>query len=227
MNLSASWERCTSPFSLMPISTNAPKLVMFPTMPGNSMPSRRSLMVRTFLSNSNPLIGEAIDPEIYDKISSFVESFDGIVGSHDLIVHNYGPSRSMASIHAEVPNDCDVERTHEIIDRIEREAMRRMGILLVIHMDPVETHDERVVEFKELVTSVLDGIDSRLTFHDFRMVDGVERINLIFDLVVPREYKPSVLGKLKARITEDVAKKDRRCCCVITMENSFISESRE
>ena len=174
-----------------------------------------------------PLIGEAIDPEIYDKISSFVESFDGIVGSHDLIVHNYGPSRSMASIHAEVPNDCDVERTHEIIDRIEREAMRRMGILLVIHMDPVETHDERVVEFKELVTSVLDGIDSRLTFHDFRMVDGVERINLIFDLVVPREYKPSVLGKLKARITEDVAKKDRRCCCVITMENSFISESRE
>ena len=75
-----------------------------------------------------------------DKISSFVESFDGIVGSHDLIVHNYGPSRSMASIHAEVPNDCDVERTHEIIDRIEREAMRRMGILLVIQMDPVETH---------------------------------------------------------------------------------------
>ena len=174
-----------------------------------------------------PLIGEAIPPEVYKDISNFVESFDGIVGSHDLIVHNYGPSRSMASIHAEVPNDCDVERTHEIIDRIEREAMRRMGILLVIHMDPVETHDERVVEFKELVTSVLDGIDSRLTFHDFRMVDGVERINLIFDLVVPREYKPSVLGKLKARITEDVAKKDRRCCCVITMENSFISESRE
>ena len=174
-----------------------------------------------------PLLGQAVPKDVYEEITKFVESHEGILGTHDLIVHNYGPSRSMASIHAEVPNDCDVERTHEIIDRIEREAMRRMGILLVIHMDPVETHDERVVEFKELVTSVLDGIDSRLTFHDFRMVDGVERINLIFDLVVPREYKPSVLGKLKARITEDVAKKDRRCCCVITMENSFISESRE
>ena len=92
-------------------------------------------------------------------------------------------SRSIASIHAEVPNDCNVERTHESIDRIEREAMRRLGILLVSHIDPVETHDERVVECKELVTSVLEGIDSRLTFHDFRMVDGVERINLIFDLV--------------------------------------------
>lgn len=174
-----------------------------------------------------PLIGEAIDPEIYEKISGFVESFDGIVGSHDLIVHNYGPSRSMASIHAEVPNDCNVERTHEIIDRIEREAMRSMGILLVIHMDPVEIHDERVKEFKEMVASVLDEIDSRLTFHDFRMVDGVERINLIFDLVVPREYKPSVLGKLKARISDEVAGRDRRCCCVITMENSFMSEGRE
>lgn len=174
-----------------------------------------------------PLIGEAIDPEIYEKITEFVESFDGIVGSHDLIVHNYGPSRSMASIHAEVPNDCNVEHTHEIIDRIEREAMRSMGILLVIHMDPVEIHDERVAEFKEMVSSVLDGIDSRLTFHDFRMVDGVERINLIFDLVVPREYKPSVLGKLKIRISEEVAARDKRCCCVITAENSFMSESRE
>ena len=174
-----------------------------------------------------PLIGEAIDPEIYDKITSFVESFDGIVGSHDLIVHNYGPSRSMASIHAEVPNDCDVERTHEIIDRIEREAMRRMGILLVIHMDPVETHDERVVEFKELVTSVLDGIDSRLTFHDFRMVDGVERINLIFDLVVPREYKAAVQDNLKARISAAVRKRDPRCACVITVENSYLAEAQK
>ena len=89
-----------------------------------------------------PLIGEGIDPEFYEEISNFVEGFDGIVGTHDLIVHNYGPTRSMASIHAEVPNDCDVEFSHEIIDRIEREALRRFRLLLVIHMDPVETHNE-------------------------------------------------------------------------------------
>lgn len=174
-----------------------------------------------------PLIGEAIDPELYEKITNFVESFDGIVGSHDLIVHNYGPSKSMASIHAEVPNDCDVESTHEIIDRIEREAMRTMGILLVIHMDPVEIHNERVAEFKQLVSDVLSEVDSRLSFHDFRMVDGKEQINLIFDLVVPREYKASAVARLKTKISEAVTEKDRRCFCVITIENSYRSENRE
>lgn len=170
-----------------------------------------------------PLIGEAIDPELYNQITNFVEGFDGIVGTHDLIVHNYGPSKSMASIHAEVPNDRDIEISHEIIDRIEREAYRRFGLMLVIHMDPVETHDERVLQFKSMVLEVLGEIDSRLSFHDFRMVDGVERINLIFDLVVPREYKPDILGKLKARISDEVRRRDKRCVCVITIENSFLS----
>lgn len=168
-----------------------------------------------------PLIGEAIDPEVYKQITDFVESFDGIVGSHDLLIHNYGPSRSMASIHAEVPNDCNVEATHEVIDRIEREAFRRFRLFLVIHMDPVETHNEEVRKFRDMVAQVLENIDSRLAFHDFRMVDGTERINLIFDVVVPWEYKQSVQGKLKARISDEVSQRDRRCCCVITVENSF------
>ena len=72
------------------------------------------------------------------------------IWSHDLIVHNYGPSRSMASIHAEVPNDVNIEISHEIIDRIEREAQRRFGIFLVIHMNPIETKDNRVMEFKKI-----------------------------------------------------------------------------
>ena len=174
-----------------------------------------------------PLIGEAADPELYKKISEMVEAYDGILGTHDLIVHNYGPNKSMASIHAEVPNDCDVEFSHEIIDRIEREALRRFRLLLVIHMDPVETHNELVVKFKDMVADVLENIDSRLEFHDFRMVDGQARINLIFDLVVPWEYKQSVQGKLKARISDEVKKRDGRCECVITVENSFMSGNKE
>ena len=172
-----------------------------------------------------PLIGEAIDPELYEQITNFVEGFDGIVGTHDLIVHNYGPSKSMASIHAEVPNDCDLEETHEIIDRIEREAARRFGLLLVIHMDPVETRDQRVIEFKAMVEDVIEKMDSRLSIHDFRMVDGRENINLIFDLVAPREYKGADVGKLKAEVSSQVRRRDKRCICVITVENSFLSEN--
>ena len=75
-----------------------------------------------------PLIGEAIPPEVYEEISSFVEGFDGILGTHDLIVHNYGPSKSMASIHAEVSAGAEIAESHAIVDRIEREAARKMGL---------------------------------------------------------------------------------------------------
>ena len=174
-----------------------------------------------------PLIGEAIDPQLYEQISNFVESFEGILGTHDLIVHNYGPSKSMASIHAEVPNDVNVERSHEVIDQIEHEAARRFGLLLVIHMDPVETHDGRIREFRDMLGEVLTELDSRLSFHDFRMVDGVEHINLIFDLVVPREYKAAVQDNLQARISAAVRKRDPRCACVITVENSYLAEAQK
>ena len=171
-----------------------------------------------------PLIGEAIDPKLYQEITNFVESFDGIEGTHDLIIHNYGPSRSMASIHAEVPNDVDIELSHEIIDQIEREAGRRFGMLLVIHMDPIETHDQRVRQFQQMVQSVLEELDSRLKFHDFRVVYGKEHVNLIFDLVVPREYNFAVQETLKTKISAMVREKDPRCQCVITAENSFVAE---
>ncbi len=168
-----------------------------------------------------PLIGEPIDPKLYVEITEFVESYDGIIGSHDLIVHNYGPSRSMASIHAEVPNDVDIEVSHEIIDTIEREAVRKFGIFLVIHMDPVETKDSRVLEFGNMLKNVLQEIDSRISFHDFRMVEGKSQINLIFDLVMPREYDRKKKDWLKEEVTKKVTEIDKRCCLIITAESGF------
>ena len=168
-----------------------------------------------------PLIGEPIDPKLYVEITEFVESYDGIIGSHDLIVHNYGPSRSMASIHAEVPNDVDIEVSHEIIDAIEREAVRKFGIFLVIHMDPVETKDSRVMEFGNMLNQVLQEIDTRISFHDFRMVEGKNKINLIFDLVVPREYNRKKKDWLKEEVTKKVTELDKRCCLIITAESGF------
>lgn len=172
-----------------------------------------------------PLIGQAIDPEVYGQITEFVERYDGVVGSHDLIVHNYGPNRSMASIHAEVPNNVSIEISHEVVDRIERDAMRELGVFLVIHMDPVETKDEAVKEMRQMVTDEIQKLDSRLSIHDFRMVEGTKRINLIFDLVIPREYTKQMQDVLKQQICQNIKEQDGRCSCVITMEHSFRMEA--
>lgn len=171
-----------------------------------------------------PLIGQPVDPKLYREISEFVESYDGILGSHDLIVHNYGPTRSLASIHAEVPNDVDIETSHEIIDRIERDAARKLGIFLVIHMDPVAVRDERVTELKEQVTAELKKIDEKLSLHDFRIVDGEQQINLIFDVVVPHSYSDKDMAQLHLDIVEKVSGLDPRYQCVVTLENGYIAE---
>lgn len=171
-----------------------------------------------------PLIGEAIDPEVYREITQFVESYDGIVGSHDLIVHNYGPGRSMASIHAEVPSDVDIETSHEIIDQVERDAVRKLHLFLVIHMDPIETKNAKVDNYRKIAGEVLDQVDSRLSLHDFRIVDGKEQVNLIFDLVVPRDYTPQMKSQVKEQVASGIREKIRNSTCVITVENSYCAE---
>ena len=172
-----------------------------------------------------PLIGGPIDPEIYRKITDFVNGYEGIVGSHDLIVHNYGPGRSMASIHAEVPSDVDIEASHEVVDRIERDAAKMLGIFLVIHMDPVELKNAQVRELRQMAEGILRGLDERLTLHDFRVVEGTRRTNLIFDLVVPRDYTKQMQDACKQEICRKLKELDERYCCVITAECTYCAES--
>ncbi len=174
-----------------------------------------------------PLIGEPVSREEYEKITRFVEGYTGILGSHDLIVHNYGPGRSMASIHAEVPNDADIEESHEIIDRIERDAVKNLGIFLVIHMDPVETRDAQVLAVKKQVEQILDAVDGNVSIHDFRMVDGKEQINLIFDMVVPYEYDDKKQADLRRTVEKLLHVADPRYQCVITVERSYIDVGTE
>lgn len=171
-----------------------------------------------------PLLGEAVDPELAEQIRREVESYDGIVGSHDLIVHSYGPTKRMATIHAEVPNDVNIEQSHELIDRIEYEVFKKTRVFLVIHMDPIETKRQEVLNYKKNIEELLRGVDPKVSFHDFRMVDGKEHINLIFDLVVPVEYKEEKKEKLKSEIKKRVREFDGRCDCVITVEHSYVGE---
>ena len=174
-----------------------------------------------------PLIGEAIDPEVYEEIKSFVESYDGIEGTHDLIVHNYGPGRSMASIHAEVPNDVDIEQSHEIIDRIERDTAKKLGIFLVIHMDPVEMKDQRVLQIRDRAVRILRELDPACSIHDFRVVHGEKQNNLIFDMVIPIEYDEKMRAELPQKLAERLKKEDPRYECVITAEYDYVAKNKE
>lgn len=169
-----------------------------------------------------PLIGQAADPELVKTLRKEVESYEGIVGTHDLIIHNYGPGRSMASLHAEVPRDVDIEVSHEIIDRIEHEVSRKLGIFLVIHMDPVETHDQRYLDLKAKMKEILDMLDPEVTFHDFRVVWGQERSNLIFDVQIPFSYTSQQEVRLKNQICRAAKLLDDRYECVITVDKSYL-----
>lgn len=173
----------------------------------------------------NTLIGEPVSPEVYEKIKKFVESYDGIEGVHDLIVHNYGPGRSMASIHAEVPNDQEFEKSHEIIDRVERDAAKELGMMLVIHMDPVEMKDEKVIRIRKKTEHLLKELDPACSIHDFRVVWGAERINLIFDMVIPIEYDEKRRNDLPLQLMERLKGVDSRYESVITVDYDYVAKN--
>lgn len=171
-----------------------------------------------------PLIGPAISREIYEKITEKVESYDCIIGSHDLIVHNYGPSRTMATIHVEVPRTTKLEDAHEIIDQIERDILREMNIFIVIHLDPVETEDVNVLEKRKEVTDIIHNIEPDATMHDFRILEEGGVRKLIFDIVIPYSYKSKdkilLITEIEKRIKE-INEKDQ---AVITVDYSYIEE---
>ena len=168
-----------------------------------------------------PLIGQRVPSELYQKITDMVESYEGIVGAHDLIVHNYGPNRSMATIHAEVPNDVSIEASHEIIDRIERDAKKKLNILLVIHMDPIEMRDEEVLELRDKTSHIVHALDPELHFHDFRVLKENEKKNLIFDLVVPDSYTEKDATRVMHQLIALLHEIEKNVDCIITLDRSF------
>ena len=168
-----------------------------------------------------PLIGQRVPSELYQKITDMVESYEGIVGAHDLIVHNYGPNRSMATIHAEVPNDVSIEASHEIIDRIERDAKKELNILLVIHMDPVEMRDEEVLELRDKTSHIVHALDPELHFHDFHVLKENEQKNLIFDLVVPDSYTEKDANRVMHQLIALLHEMEKNVDCIITLDRSF------
>ena len=136
----------------------------------------------------DPLLGAKPDEELVRAIAYLMTSHVNILGFHDLMVHDYGPGRRFASVHAEIDHRIDPLIAHEILDEIERQAKRELHVDLVIHYDPIVTDDPYGGAVRTRVLSILHAIDPRLSFHDFRMVSGPHHVNVIFDMVIPPEY---------------------------------------
>ena len=175
--------------------------------------------VKILNDTKNSILGERPAEETVEQIRGLVAEFEskGVIGLHDLTVHNYGPGRVMASLHIEVDGDADIYASHDMADLIERRLRVECGIEATVHMDPVAVRDPRVVELKRLAEDLAQSIDSRLRIHDFRIVPGDTHTNLIFDVAAPFELTTPD-AELRSALADAIHGADERLFAVITVD---------
>ncbi|MGD9559249.1 MAG: cation diffusion facilitator family transporter [Oscillospiraceae bacterium] len=168
----------------------------------------------------DPLLGEAPDPKLARTIAEKITSYPGVLGTHDLIVHDYGPGRRFASAHVEMSSKDDVLKSHDVIDNIERDFLEQDNLHLIIHYDPIVTGDEAVATARGWAEKQVQGIDGRLSIHDFRMVDGPTHTNYVFDVVVPPDFTLSN-ETLKEKIEAALQHGSKPIHVVLTVDDTY------
>ena len=163
------------------------------------------------------LLGEGPVEETVKAIEKIISEFPDIIGIHDLMVHNYGPNRFLASLHAEVDGKKDIYYLHDMIDNAERRINEELVISCTIHMDPIVTDDENVNELKAFLVDTLKEADLNMPIHDFRVVIGPTHTNMIFDVVLPFDHELNE-AQLKEKISSLVHSKRENVYCVITVD---------
>ncbi len=174
---------------------------------------------RILNDTKNSILGEAPDPEVVCTIRRVVKEYPDALGIHDLVVHSYGPGRTLASLHVEVDGKKDIFASHDTVDLIERRLHEEFGIESIIHLDPVVTDDPLVNEWHARVERVVGEIDPRIHIHDFRMVPGVTHTNLIFDMDVPFEVEQDD-ATLKVLVAERIGTEAPNYFAVITIDRT-------
>ena len=169
------------------------------------------------------LLGTPADRETTDALAEILMSGDGIIGYHDLLVHDYGPGRKFASVHAEIPDTADIRHAHEVVDALEVRIYKELGITAVIHTDPITVGNEFVDGLKQSVTDILAEVNGEISMHDFRITDGENRINLIFDLLVPFSLTAEDSVRAVEEIRSRIAELDPRYRTVIKIDTDYTS----
>jgi cation diffusion facilitator family transporter len=179
---------------------------------------------RLIRQTSDPLLGAAPSHVLVDDIYRTITQKEGIIGVHDLTVHDYGPGGCFASVHCEVPAERDILESHDLIDNIEKEFLSEKGIHLVIHMDPIITDDARTNELKKQVEALLDTISPEITMHDFRVVWGPTHSNLVFDICVPFGFSMKD-DELVEVVSDKIHKLNSTYYAAITVDHDYVPKS--
>ena len=167
------------------------------------------------------LLGMKPDPEFVKEIEEFAVKYDTIEGIHDIMVHDYGPGRKIVSFHAEVPANSDICKAHDIIDQMEQDIFEAVGCFTTIHMDPIVVDNEEINKMRKETEEIVKSINEKFSIHDFRMTDGGERINLIFDLVIPTDEKVNV-EETVTKIQNEIHNKNKKYYAVVKADHSYV-----
>lgn len=167
------------------------------------------------------LLGAPADKETTDALAEILMSGDGIIGYHDLLVHDYGPGRKFASVHAEIPDTADIRHAHEVVDALEVRMFRELGITAVIHTDPITVGNDFVDGLRQSVKEIIAAVNPALSMHDFRITDGENRINLIFDLLVPFSLTAEDSVRAVEEIRRRIGALDPRFRTVIKIDTDY------
>ena len=173
-------------------------------------------------STVDRLLGGAPDREMGARIVEMLLEYPSILGVHDLVLHDYGPGRAIASVHAEVAADSDFVAVHEVIDQAEREISRELSIPICIHMDPILTHDEKTEAARARMAEYLSALSPPLQLHDFRRVPGDKNINLVFDVVLPSQVRD--VAAVRDGINAHARTLDPRYRCVVHFDRDYFSQ---
>jgi len=170
---------------------------------------------------AGPLLGQSPDPKTVQEITHLVLEHEGVLGIHDLIIHDYGPGHIFATVHIEVDSREDIFKSHEVVDDIERLAQEQLGIMLVGHMDPLDIQNPKIVELKDALGKALGEIENVRSIHDLRMIDGTDRINVIFDVVTSHDNPEKTFKEVKKVAQETLAAIDPRYTAIISQDLDF------
>ena len=170
----------------------------------------------------SPLLGEAPDAEMVDAIVNGLLEYNIISGVHDLIIHNYGVGRCIASVHAEVPCNIDIMEIHEVIDDAEKELSKKLNIHLVIHMDPIAVEDEDYIQTRTELARIIARNEKIESMHDLRIVGKGDKKNLVFDVVVDGDLSHSEEEELKNWVNDEIQKIHPNYNCVILVDKNYV-----